>query len=67
VAIGQETGWASELVWTEREEEKSFASAGYRTTFVQFVQRLYNDLAITAPKQEIYKLIIYEFNKFQVL
>jgi hypothetical protein len=26
----QETGWASELVWTQRLEEKSFVSAGDR-------------------------------------
>jgi hypothetical protein len=26
-----EAGWASELVWTQRLEEKSFASAGDRT------------------------------------
>jgi hypothetical protein len=28
VPIAQEAGWASELVWTQRLEEKSFASAG---------------------------------------
>jgi hypothetical protein len=26
--IGQEVGWASELVWTQKLEEKSSASAG---------------------------------------
>jgi hypothetical protein len=28
VPIVQEAGWAPELVWTQRLEEKSFASAG---------------------------------------
>jgi hypothetical protein len=31
VPIVQEAGWASEPVWTERIEEKSFAPAGDRT------------------------------------
>jgi hypothetical protein len=31
VPIGQEAGWAPEPVWTQRIEEKSFASAGDRT------------------------------------
>jgi hypothetical protein len=31
VPIGQEAGWSSELVWTQRLEEKSFAYAGDRT------------------------------------
>jgi hypothetical protein len=31
VPIVQETGWASEPVWTHRLEEKSFAPAGDRT------------------------------------
>jgi hypothetical protein len=30
----QEAEWASELVWTQKLEEKSFVSAGDRTTFV---------------------------------
>jgi hypothetical protein len=36
VPIGQEAGWASELVWPQRLEEKSFASAGNRTLVTQF-------------------------------
>jgi hypothetical protein len=32
VPIGQEAGWASEPVWTQRLEEKSRVSAGYRTS-----------------------------------
>jgi hypothetical protein len=31
VSIGQEAGWAPDPVWTQRLEEKSFASAGNRT------------------------------------
>jgi hypothetical protein len=30
VPIGYEAGWASELIWTERLEEKFFASAEKR-------------------------------------
>jgi hypothetical protein len=41
VPIGQEAGWASELLWIQRLEEKSFASAGYRTRVVQSVVTLY--------------------------
>jgi hypothetical protein len=33
--IGQESEWAPEPVWTERLEEKSFASAGDRTPISQ--------------------------------
>jgi hypothetical protein len=36
---GQEAGWASELVWTESLQEKSFPSAGNRTPVVQSVVR----------------------------
>jgi hypothetical protein len=32
-------GWATELVWTQRLEEKSFASAGDITPVIQFVVR----------------------------
>jgi hypothetical protein len=32
VPIVQEAGWASEPVWTQRLEEKSFAPAGDRTS-----------------------------------
>jgi hypothetical protein len=41
VHIVQDAGWASELVWTQRIEEKSFAPAGDRTPVVQPVVRHY--------------------------
>jgi hypothetical protein len=41
VTTGQEAGWASELVWTQRLEQKSFASATDRTTVVQSAFRHY--------------------------
>jgi hypothetical protein len=37
----QEAAWASELVWTQRLEEKSFTSARDLTPSVQFVVRHY--------------------------
>jgi hypothetical protein len=43
VPIVQEAGWASEPVWTQRLEEKSFAPAGDRTPVVQSVVRHYTD------------------------
>jgi hypothetical protein len=48
VPIVHEAGWASELVWTQRLEGKSFASAGDRTPVVQSVVRDYTDLATLA-------------------
>jgi hypothetical protein len=39
--IGQEAGWASELVRTRRLEEKSFVSDGDRIPVVQIVVRVY--------------------------
>jgi hypothetical protein len=39
VPIGQEAGWAPELVCTQRLEEESFASADDRTPVVQSVVR----------------------------
>jgi hypothetical protein len=39
VPIGQEAGWATEPVWTQRLEEKSFVSTGDRTPVVQSVVR----------------------------
>jgi hypothetical protein len=43
VPIVQEANWASELVWTQRLEEKSFASARDRTPVIQSVLRHYTD------------------------
>jgi hypothetical protein len=37
VPIRWEARWTSELVWTQRLEEKSFGSAGDRTPVVHFV------------------------------
>jgi hypothetical protein len=45
VPIVQEAGWAPELVWTQRIEEKSSASAGDRTPIAQSVVRHYTDWA----------------------
>jgi hypothetical protein len=43
VPIKQEAGCASELVWTQILQEKSFASAGDRTSVVQSAVRHYTD------------------------
>jgi hypothetical protein len=43
VPIGYESGWASELVWTQRLEEKSLVSVWDRTPFFQSVVRHYTD------------------------
>jgi hypothetical protein len=48
VHIGQEAGWASEVVWTQRLEEKFYACAGYRTPVVQSVARPYTNWATPA-------------------
>jgi hypothetical protein len=45
VPIVQEILWASEPVWTQRLEEKSFVSAGDRTPVVQSVVRHWDILA----------------------
>jgi hypothetical protein len=49
VPIGQEAEWASELVRTQRLEEKSFASAGDRIPEVQFLVRQCTVLATLPP------------------
>jgi hypothetical protein len=50
VPIVQETGWASELIWTQRLQEKFFAPVGDRTSIVQVVVRHYTDWATPALK-----------------
>jgi hypothetical protein len=47
IPIRQEAGWASELVWTQSLEEKSFASTEDRTPIVQSVVRLTELLQLT--------------------
>jgi hypothetical protein len=42
------------LVWTQRLEEKYFASAGVRTSVVQSVVRHYSDWANPTPNNEMY-------------
>jgi hypothetical protein len=41
--LDKDAGWASELVWTQGLEAKSFASAGDRTPIVYSVVRHYTD------------------------
>jgi hypothetical protein len=48
VPIVQEAGWAPELVWTQRQEEKSSSSVGDRTPVVQSVASHYTDWATAA-------------------
>jgi hypothetical protein len=50
VSIGQEAGWAPELVWTQGLEEKSSALVGDRTPVVQPVVRHYTAWATAAPR-----------------
>jgi hypothetical protein len=47
--IGQEAGWAPEPVWTQRLEEKSFASAGDRTPVVQSVVQRFSSFYNVSP------------------
>jgi hypothetical protein len=49
VPIVQEAGWASEPVWTQRLEEKSFTPARDRTPIAQSVVRHYTDWATRLP------------------
>jgi hypothetical protein len=46
VPIGQEAGWASELVWTHRREEKCLSSAGNRTPIAR-LSSLKSDTVLT--------------------
>jgi hypothetical protein len=49
VPIVQEAGWAPELVWTQRLEERSLASDGDWTLIAQSIARHYTDWATAAP------------------
>jgi hypothetical protein len=56
VPIVQETGWATELVWTQKLEEKSFASAGESNLdrpVVQPVARHYTDSVTRLPNNTV--------------
>jgi hypothetical protein len=66
--------WASELVWTQMLEEKSFASAGDRTPVIQSVVRHYNWLSYHSPiiirspiyyYEQIYYLLLGSFSGYQ--
>lgn len=48
VPIGEDAGWASELVLTQGLEEKSFAPAGDQTPVVQSIVRHHTDSAMLA-------------------
>jgi hypothetical protein len=56
VPTGQEAGLASELVWTQRLEEKSFASAGDRAPVVESIVRHYTDWVTLAPMDGYYNV-----------
>jgi hypothetical protein len=43
VPIGQEFGWAPEMVWTLWKREKYLAHAGKRTPVIQAIARRYTD------------------------
>jgi hypothetical protein len=43
VPFAKEAGWASELVWTQRLQEKSFVSAEDGNAVVQFLVRHFTD------------------------
>jgi hypothetical protein len=62
VPIVQEAGWASELVWTYRLKEKTFFSAGDRTSVIQSVVRYYNDWATPAFVIRIILVVFFSQN-----
>jgi hypothetical protein len=63
VPIGQEAGWAPEPIWTQRPEEKSFASVGDQTPVTQSVVRHYTDWATLAPIKPIVQDITHNYSK----
>jgi hypothetical protein len=56
VLIGHESGWAAEPVWTQGLEEKSFASAGDRTSIARSSSP-YPDTILTELPGSVYWLI----------
>jgi hypothetical protein len=50
--IGQDAEWGSDPIWTQRLEEKSFASAGKQTPVVQSIVRHGTDRATPAPRNQ---------------
>jgi hypothetical protein len=73
VPIAQEVGWTSEVVWTQRQEEKSFASVGDLTPVVQSVVRHYTDWATSVPNNSrqkvstIYEALYYTYSSSPVI
>jgi hypothetical protein len=65
VHIGKESGWDSEQVWRQRPEEKSFFSAGDRTSVIQSVVRHYNKWAKPAPIR--YVMILLKLIYIQII
>jgi hypothetical protein len=63
VPIGQEAGWAPEMVWTLWSRDKSLTPAENRTPAVQFSAHRYTDWAIPAPRNKfIYSFICILYN-----
>jgi hypothetical protein len=58
VPVGEEAGWVSELVWTQRLEEKSFACTGDQTPVVQSVAR---DLLTELPQFLVVVVVVINF------
>jgi hypothetical protein len=63
IPIGQKAGWAPEPVWTQRLEEKSFASVGDRTSIVRSSSAYSDTTLAEVPRlQNIYNIE----HKFQI-
>jgi hypothetical protein len=63
VPIGYEAEWASELVWTQSLQEKSFPSAGDPTPVVRSVVRHYTDRAAPFKVTKFSNLILRTYLK----
>jgi hypothetical protein len=59
VPVGEEAGWVSELVWTQRLEEKPFACTGDQTPVVQSVAR---DLLTELPQFLVVVVVVVRIN-----